>query len=391
MSGAASLPPAAYAASLAGFAEMTVHRLLALLRRVTPEHAFAIAAGDEAPPAGSLVERVLAHPDTGSRVADAWAASARARRPGQVWERCCELGLEVSVLGDASHPPALSEDVLPVPVLFSRGDRSVLSGRRVAVVGTRNATAAGRQLAKGFGAGLASAGVHVVSGLARGIDGAAHTGLLKELREPPSGAALLGRPIAVVASGLDVVYPREHDQLWHEVGELGLLLGEQPPGSPPLPHQFPMRNRMIAALAEVVVVVESRERGGSLVTARLAAERSVPVMAVPGNVTSRASSGANSLLRDGAAPAIDVTDILVALELDHLRFDPLPADGRVPPRDADLEVLHTCVEQSRTIGDVAGCLGRPLVEVAMSLARLEQHGWLHQSDGWFEALRYPRS
>jgi DNA processing protein len=258
------------------------------------------------------------------------------------------------------------------------------------VVGTRNATAAGRQLAKGFGAGLARAGVHVVSGLARGIDGAVHAGLLKELREPPSGAALLGRPIAVVASGLDVVYPREHDQLWHEVGELGLLLGEQPPGSPPLPHQFPMRNRMIAALAEVVVVVESRERGGSLVTARLAAERSVPVMAVPGNVTSRASSGANSLLRDGAAPAIDVTDILVALELDHLRFDPLPADGRVPPRDADLEVLHTCVEQSRTIGDVAGCLGRPLVEVAMSLARLEQHGWLHQSDGWFEALRCPR-
>ena len=390
MSSEPGLPPAAYAASLAGFAEMTVHRLLALLRRVTPEQAFAIAAGDDLPPPGSLVERVLAHPQHGPGIAAAWSASARARPPAHVWERCCELGLEVSVIGELTHPPALTEDLLPVPVLFSCGDRSLLAGRRVAVVGTRNATVAGRQLARGFGSDLARAGVHVVSGLARGIDGAAHAGMLHEWRA--GGAAPgLGRPVAVVASGLDVVYPREHAELWRHVAETGLLLGEAPPGAAPLPHRFPLRNRMIAALAEVVVVVESRERGGSLVTARLAAERAVPVMAVPGSVASRASSGANALLRDGAAPAIDVTDILVALELDHLRLAPAPAESRTPPRPEDLEVLAACVERPCTIGDLAQLLGRPLLDVAMALARLEQLGWLHQSDGWFEALRCPRS
>lgn len=390
MSAPDRLPPAAYAAALAGFAEMTIHRLLALLQRVPPEHAFAIAVGDEPPPPGSLVERVLTTAESGARVAAAWAASARARPPELVWERCCELGLDVSVIGDPGHPTLLGDDLLPVPVLFSRGDRSLLAGRRAAVVGTRNATATGRQLARAFGSGLARAGVHVVSGLARGIDGEAHNGVLGELNRacvPPA----LGRPIAVVASGLDVVYPPEHAALWREIGDLGLLLGELPPGSAPLPHHFPLRNRMIAALAEVVVVVESRERGGSLVTARLAAERAVPVMAVPGNVASRSSSGVNALLRDGAAPAIDVTDILVALELDHLRFDPAPGEWRVPPRPMDHEVLEVCVAAPCTIGDVAERLGRPLVDVAMSLARLEQHGWLHQSDGWFEALRYPRS
>jgi DNA processing protein len=390
MSAAPSLPSAAYAASLAGFEEMTLHRLLALLRRVPPEQAFAIAAGDEPPPPGSLVERVLAHPRLGAEVAAAWAASARARPPERVWERCCELGIEVSVLGEATHPSVLADDLLPVPVLFSRGDRSVLLGRRVAVVGTRNATAAGRQLARSFGAGLARAGVHVVSGLARGIDGAAHAGSMHELRQH-ADADDLGRPVAVVASGLDVVYPREHGELWREVAESGLLLGEVPPGGAPLPFRFPLRNRLIAALAEVVVVVESRERGGSLVTARLAADRAVPVMAVPGSVSSRASSGANALLRDGAAPAIDVTDILVALELDHLRLSPAPAEGRTPPRPDDLEVLATCAERPCSIGDVAVRVGRPLVDVAMSLARLEQLGWLHQSDGWFEALGCPRS
>lgn len=375
-----ALPPEAFAASLAGFAEMTVHRLVSLLGRLTPERAFAVAAGDEPPPSGSLVARVLADPQQGPRVAAAWRESAVARPPASVWARCRELGLEITVLGDAAHPHVLGADLLPVPVLFSRGDRGLLRDRRVAVVGTRNATASGRHLAMSFGAELARTGVHVVSGLARGIDGAVHTGM----RE--AGADAAGRPIGVVASGLDVVYPHEHRSLWRWVAEEGLLLSEAPPGAPPLPYRFPLRNRVIAAVAEIVVVVESRERGGSLVTARLAAERGVPVMAVPGNVTSRAARGVNALLRDGAAPAIDVTDIMVGLQLDHLRLDPSVGERRTPPRPVDVDVLRVCREAPCTMGDVALALDRPLVEVAMSLARLEQHGWLHQSDGWFEVL-----
>src|SRR6185295_12761685 len=128
-----------------------------------------------------------------------------------------------------------------------------------------------------------------------------------------------GRPIAVVASGHDVVYPREHRDLWREVAERGLLLSEAPPGTPPEAFRFPMRNRVIAALSEVVIVVESREHGGSLITVTEAMERNVPLMAVPGGVHNRAATGTNQLIRDGAGVVIDVTDVLLALAMDHSR------------------------------------------------------------------------
>lgn len=375
-------PPQAFAAALAGFDRMSVHRLLALLRHHPPERAFAIAAGREAAPPGSLIRRVVDHDGT---LRDAWRASALQRPPDRVWERCLALGLEVSVLGDASHPGACELDPLPSPVLFSKGDRQLLHGRRVALVGTRNATAAGRYLARTFGRELAAAGVHVVSGLARGVDGHAHRGVL----EGQLLAELPGRPIAVVASGLDVVYPGEHNTLWAQVGEGGLLLSEYPPGAAPAAYQFPLRNRLIAAFSEVVVVIESRERGGSLITANAAAERGVPVMAVPGHVASRAASGANSLLRDGAAPAIDVQDILIALQLDHTRSTAMLCDQRPHPNGDDRVVYEACAELPCTIGELARRCRLPLLEAAMSLARLERDGWLAQADGWFEAVGSP--
>jgi DNA processing protein len=261
----------------------------------------------------------------------------------------------------------------------------VLAGRRVALVGTRNATAAGRHVARQFGHGLVQAGVQVVSGLARGIDGHAHHGALEAIDE--LGAP--GRPVAVVASGLDVVYPREHERLWRRVGEDGLLLSEAPPGSPPIAYRFPLRNRIIAALAEIVVVVESRERGGSLITAAAALERGIPVMAVPGHATVRAARGVNSLLRDGSAPAIDVDDILVALQLDHGQTLGLLSDRRPRPRPGDVPAYRLCAVRAHTVGEVAGRLDVPLLDAAMMLARLEQSGWLGQVDGWFEATGSP--
>ncbi len=159
----------------------------------------------------------------------------------------------------------------------------------------------------------------VVSGLAKGIDGAAHRGALR---------AGSGHVVGVVANGLDTPYPRVNTELWEAVARDGLLLSEWPPDTEPEKFRFPQRNRILAALSELVVVVESRERGGSLTTAREALERSIEVMAVPGSVHNRAAAGTNQLIRDGATPVTDVADVLLALGLDHRRdgrrFDPRP-------------------------------------------------------------------
>jgi DNA processing protein len=273
----------------------------------------------------------------------------------------------------------LTDDPLPPPVLFAQGSLGLLEGRRVAIVGTRNATAAGREAARAIGGGLAAAGVHVVSGLARGIDGVAHRGVL--------AAEGSGRPIGIVASGLDVVYPREHRDLWAAVANCGLLLSEAPPGMAPAPFRFPLRNRIVAALAEVVVVVESRERGGSLITAGEALDRGVPLMAVPGHPGNRAAAGTNGLLRDGAAPAIDAGDVLAVLELDHRRAStPVQAELRRRPKPDDICVYQVLRDEPRTIDGVALLAGLSLVEAAMRLSRLEATGWVAQVDGWFECV-----
>jgi DNA processing protein len=275
----------------------------------------------------------------------------------------------------------LLAEAVPPPVLFMRGNLDALDGRRAALIGTRNATSSGRSMAVQLGRDLAVAGVHVVSGLARGIDGGAHRGAL--------AADGPGRPIAVVGSGLDVVYPAEHRDLWDQVAERGLLIGEAPPGAPPEPWRFPQRNRIIAALAEVVVVVESRESGGSLITVDEAIERGRPVMAVPGAVSSRAAAGTNRLLRDGAAAVLDVGDVLTALAIDHLPLAVGLVELRRRPGPADRAAYEACQQQPRTLDGLADVLGCGLGATAMSLARLRQDGWLAESDGWFEAIGAP--
>jgi len=169
----------------------------------------------------------------------------------------------------------------------------------------------------------------------------------------------------------------------------GLLLSEAPPGAPPEAWRFPLRNRIVAALAEVVVVVESRETGGSLITASEALDRGVPLMAVPGRPGSRASAGANQLLRDGAAPVLDAGDVLCALQLDHTRRATLAADLRPRPRRDDLAAYRVLAAEPRTIDGVALGTGSSLVDAAMCLARLEAAGWVAQTDGWFECVGSP--
>ncbi|HVW31227.1 MAG TPA: DNA-processing protein DprA [Acidimicrobiia bacterium] len=196
--------------------------------------------------------------------------------------------------------------------LYMEGRRpEVLKSARVAVVGTRAATCHGLADAWEIGAFLGAAGVSVVSGMAIGVDGAAHHGALQAAE---AGAEAAG-PIGVVATGLDIEYPRRHRALYQRVRRFGVLLGEQPFGVPPHPGRFPVRNRIIAALADVVVVVEATLKGGSRITAERALDYGRPVLAVPGSRRNPAAAGCNALLADGAQPLLDPSDILVALDL----------------------------------------------------------------------------
>ena len=198
------------------------------------------------------------------------------------------------------YPALLAEIESAPPILTFRGDLSLAEKPCVAMVGARNASAAAVKLARDFAAALAEAGFTVVSGLARGIDGAAHRGALPAT-------------IGVIASGIDIAYPPQHAELQEEIAAQGLLLAEQPPGTEPRGSHFPSRNRIIAGLAAGTLVVEAAPKSGSLITARLAGEAGREVMAIPGSPLDARSQGCNQLIRDGAvlvqAPE-DVVELL---------------------------------------------------------------------------------
>jgi DNA processing protein len=205
--------------------------------------------------------------------------------------------------GEDDYPAGL-HDLEESPPIFVLG--IITSAPAVAVVGTRRCTRYGTDLATAFGAALSRAGWTTVSGLARGIDAAAHRGVVREG----------GRAVAVLGSGVDVVYPVENAGLYRSILDGGgAIISEYPPGTRPDRWRFPARNRIIAAISSAVVVVEAGERGGALITARLAAEVGRPVLVVPGDVDRPASVGCNRLIRDGAHPVLGSGDLIAELEL----------------------------------------------------------------------------
>ncbi len=368
---------AAAAAALASLPGITPGRLRRLLAARPPVEAWALVASGDLRAEPSLATLAARHP----RVIDRWLQHVSTSPPDQVAVRCAAAGASVTVIGHRGYPESLQSDAHAPAVLFSRGDLAVASkGRRVAVVGTRNATAAGRDIAVELGAGLAAAGVHVVSGLARGIDGCSHRGALSVQSDPGSAA-----PIAVVGTGIDVIYPKEHQQLWDAVAEAGVVLSEWPPGTGADPWRFPLRNRMIATLGELLVVVESRATGGSMLTVSEAERRGRDVLAVPGSTRSRASDGTNQLLSEGCPPARDVGDVLVALGLTPTPGSALAGGRRRPPEPVDRTVLALFGADALDLGDVARLAELALVEAALALGRLEAGGWLVRAGSWFEA------
>jgi DNA processing protein len=264
--------------------------------------------------------------------------------------------------------PASLRDAADAPwALVARGEADLLSGwapdNAVTVVGARRATSYGREMARELGRELAAAGMVVVSGLAFGIDGCAHRGALD------AG----GGTIAVLGCGPDVAYPAAHRSLWKRIGERGLILSELPPGASPWRWTFPARNRIMAALAGMTVVVEAAERSGSLITTDLAADLGRDLGAVPGPVTSRMSAGPNGLLAGGACVVRGAQDVLDSMLGAGIRN----VDRTGPALDPELaEALGAVEAGARDCDSVAVALGAPAAEAATALTRLELLGYL---------------
>jgi DNA processing protein len=230
-------PEWTYSAALAALPLQTPLRLRRLIALDTPSHVWDMLQAGERPLVGvnDAVWRAWHKADASLLVSTA--------------EACIDSSMTVVSMRDAPYPPSLLGDPSAPGVLFMIGDAGAFSNRRVGIIGTRHATQRGKYFAQLLGKQLSAAGVSVVSGLARGIDVESHVGALSLSAQ--DGCP----PIAIVASGLDMVYPPEHERIWGEIGRRGLLISESPPGTPPEPHRFPMRNRILAALSEVLVVV----------------------------------------------------------------------------------------------------------------------------------------
>lgn len=233
-----------------------------------------------------------------------------------------DMGAALLLRGLPGYPPFLATIPDAPPALLVRGDPSLLARRAVAMVGARNASGNGRSFARQLGRELAEAGFVVVSGLARGIDTAAHEGAL----------AVGGATVAVIATGVDVAYPPENAELMERIAAMGAVVSERPPGAPARAKDFPRRNRVIAGLALGTVVVEAAPGSGSLITARLAGEYGREVLAVPGSPLDPRHRGCNQLLRDGAHLVESAADVLAVLEPLSLPTDPPLARSRPATR-----------------------------------------------------------
>lgn len=251
---------------------------------------------------GSAVRALEALPDLAARGGRAYQPAPAGLIEKEV-AAVKKAGARYLFFDSPDYPALLGELESAPPVLIVSGDVSLAMRPAIAMVGARNASAAAIKLARDFAAALAAAGWCIVSGLARGIDGAAHRGALSAGR---SGGGTIG----VIASGIDIAYPPEHADLQAEIAENGLLISEQPPGAEPMARHFPSRNRIIAGLAAGTLVVEAAPRSGSLITARLAAEAGREVMAIPGSPLDSRSHGCNQLIRDGAILVQSPQDVI---------------------------------------------------------------------------------
>jgi len=279
-----------------------------------------------------------------------------------------EAGVQALTWADEGrYPRHLRHIANPPVVLYMRGGLLPEDEIAVAIVGTRSPTPYGRQVAQQLAGQLAAKGVTIVSGLARGIDAEAHRAALA------SG----GRTLAVLGSGLDVIYPREHATLARDIAQRGAVLSDYPLGSKPDAVHFPARNRIVAGLSLGTIVVEAGDTSGALITARMAGEQGRDVFAVPGSIFSKQSYGAHRLIQDGAKLVSGVQDVLDELNLGMVAHQ---LDMPAAPTDDPLEqaLLHTLSTDPRHIDEVARLAQLPMAQVSSALTLMELKGLVRQ-------------
>ena len=304
------------------------------------------------PPAGSADEQRIR----------GWVRTARAAVERE--------DMHVITLDMEAYPDRFRPLHIPPYAIFAQGRLSMLEERCVAIVGTRTSTPQGRETTHRMATELAAAGIHVASGLARGIDGVAHR------------AAGPSRTIAVVGCGLDVAYPREHAALQADIAREGLVLSEFLPGSPPTRFNFPRRNRLIAAAAQAVVVVEAPERSGALLTASAGIELGKTIFAVPGSVHDRVHAGSNALYQQGADVATGARDVLRVMEWPETEDLAVVETAPVDLQGLGLALWHALApERPKHVDLVAGDLGLEPRECLASLLALEIQGHARQLPG----------
>jgi DNA processing protein len=289
--------------------------------------------------------------------------------------RAAAAGARIVTRIDRGYPEALLDLALPPPVLYCRGE--LPRAPAVSIVGSRQADAYGLEAAESFAAYLSALGLTIVSGLALGIDSAAHRGALR----PPSG-----RTVAVLGCGIDVEYPRGSARLAERISRAGALVSEFPIGARPYRAHFPLRNRIIAALGLGTFVVRATARSGSLITARLALELGRDVYALPGNIYDRRSIGPNTLIRDGALPAQHPREIVESLpSWVQAQLEPFdePASVEEPPPERRLRGVWKSVPRSEavTAEAISEASGKEVQEVLAQLMELELGGWVRRYPG----------
>ena len=319
-------------------------------------------------------------------VAQAIFAQVGLKEAEKELEAAAKAQCQLLTFASDDFPPLLKQISDPPLVLYVRGDAKVLSQHAVAIVGTRRPTAYGSQVAHRLAHDLAERQLVVVSGMARGVDSAAHHGALEAK----------GKTVAVFGSGADVIYPRENRRLAEKIMETGAVISEFPLGTAPTPENFPIRNRIISGLSLGVMVVEAAEYSGSLITARLALEQNREVFAVPGNITSAQSFGPNHLIKQGAKLVDQWVDVVEEFP-SHIRMQLLPpveaSEGQLatsetaslfeqslmPDQKAVFEVLR--VDEASFVDAIFESVALPPARILQALLELEMNGLIRQLPG----------
>jgi DNA processing protein len=290
--------------------------------------------------------------------------------PERELERITGLGIEVVTLASATYPMLLREIPSPPAVLYLKGSLTDSDVKAVGIVGTRRCSAYGRQVALSMAEELARAGVTVISGLALGIDGQAHRGAL-------AGG---GRTIAVLGSGVDIVYPSGHRELAEQVAQNGAVLSDYPPGTKPDAKNFPPRNRIIAGLSKGVVVVEAPNRSGALITVDFAADYGRDVFCVPGNVQSEFSAGCHRVLRDGARLVTSAADVLT--DLGMAQSEPgVAVQQSFPMTDQERHIFNYIRWEPQHIDELAAAASLTAAQCGALMTLLELKGAVRDTGG----------